>query len=190
MRAERVLARLSGGSIWRGQAAPGGKPIISNEELMGSLGGLAEGPTRLAYLMWGLMAADLPAAERAALVEASKLREIQHSRIGERPGLLRAFCRVAIAEVALPPICKSCKGAGYHGAKACKRCEGSGEYAMGLRSKAEIASVHYPCSKDTWKALAQAYPYEAVFCMVSRWKSKAIGHVYRQLAEPDMAVVA
>lgn len=192
MRAERVLARLSGGSVWRTpKGVRGGKPVISNEELMGSLGGLAEGPSRLAYLMWGPVPdADLTSAERAALVEASKLREIQRSGIGERPGLLRAFCRVAIAEVALPPLCKSCKGTGYrggvHGVHMCKVCEATGDGSLGLREKAQIASVHYPCNKDTWKALASRYDYEAIYCMVSRWKSRAIGHVYHQLA-PDMA---
>lgn len=189
MRVERVMARLSGGSLWREPNAPrGGWPEISNEELMGALGGLPAGPTRLAYLMWGLSAADLSAAERVAMVEASGLREIQRSGIGERPGLLRAFCRVALAEVALPPICRSCKGAGFRGAKACHRCEGSGNASLSLRAKAEIASVHYPCNKDTWGELAKRYGYEAVYQMVECWRGRAIGHVYAQLREPIAAV--
>ena len=188
MRIERVLARLSGGQRWLEPGMPrGGIPAISTAELMGALGGLPEGPTRLAYLMWGLSGADLAAAERVAMVEASGLREIQRSGIGERPGLLRAFCRVAMAEVALPPICRSCKGAGFRGAKACHRCEGSGNASLSLRAKAEIASVHYPCNKDTWGALAKRYGYEAVYQMLECWRSRAISHVYRQFAEPDVA---
>lgn len=188
MRIERVLARLSGGQRWLEPGMPsGGIPAISTDELMGALGGLPEGPTRLAYLMWGLSGADLAAAERCALVEASKIRAFHHNGIGKRPGLLRAFCRVAIAEVVSPPLCRTCRGVGYKGHKACPKCEGSGNAAMGLRDKAEIASVHYRCNKDTWKSLAKDYDYEAIYRMVDGWRSRAISHVYRQFAEPDVA---
>src|SRR5690606_38087789 len=50
-----------------------------------------------------------------------------------------------------------------------------------------IASVHYRCNKDTWKSLAKDYDYEAIYRMVDGWRSRAISHVYRQFAEPDVA---
>ena len=182
MRVERLLARLSGGSVWRDprEHVTGGRPKLSMEELMGALGGLDDGPTRLAYVMWGLSGADIQACERAAMVEATKLKSVQTN--SGPAGLLRAFCRVAIAEVAMPPICRSCKGVGYQGPRACKRCEGSGNQAMSLRAKAQIASVHYQCSKDSWQELAKKHEYEAIYRMVERWRSRAIGHVWYQLS--------
>lgn len=185
MRIERLLARLSGGSLWRDPRGEGGrgKPAISVEELMGALGGLRMGPSRLAYVMWGLSDADVPALERITLIEAAGIKSVARSGIGSRPGLLQAFCRVAIIEVISPPLCRTCKGVGHKGSNDCPACEGSGNASLTLREKASIASDTYTCSKDTWKAMAAAHDYEAVYRMVEGWKGEAIGHVMRQFRE-------
>lgn len=187
MRIERLMARLSGGSVWRDPRdhVTGGVAVHSAGELMGALGGLSNGPTRLAYVMWGLSGADVEACVLAAMLEATKIKALRDGWPRGKPGLLRALCRVAIAEVALPPTCRSCKGVGFRGSKACPRCEGSGNQALGLRAKAEIASVHYPCSKDTWQGLADKHKYELVYQMVDRWRGQAIAHVRRQLSKAE-----
>jgi hypothetical protein len=176
-----LLARVTGGSVWRDPLMPrGGMPTLTQEEIKGALGGLAAGPYRLALLMWCLDGSVLPALERAVLVELTKW--VRYHRQRPPRGLLRAFARVAILEVTVEAICQHCRGVGYREAKTCKPCEGTGRRRFGGRRKAEIASVHWDCgSRGKWDRHADEYGYEDVHDLVLRWRDDAARHIRRQL---------
>lgn len=169
---------------------PGGKPVLTPEDVMSALAYIPHKGAglllRIKYADQKFLVRDLDIIVWLSVVDMWMKNEWPYPKKKKGEPFRRNMGRLAIIEVLAPDICMPCKGEGkglgIKDGKAqiitCKKCAGTGRKPFREAERARAVGMNPTAWDNTWKD-----KYHDILAMVREWESLAIGIATKKIRE-------